>query len=343
MKIRNLFRWLNIVFCPLLLLAFAGCQIKRERSTIDADKSDRATPRILSTIAPIEVLVSAIGGDRIKSECLIVGELDPHSYQLVKGDREKMRRAHLVVYLGLGLEHGPSLAASLQSSANGVCLGEWMLAHHSNGILRSKGSLDPHIWMDIGLWSGFLEIICRQLTELMPQFGGEFQERTTKIRREFDDMHCQVRELMQRIPDEQRFLVTTHDAFRYFARAYLAGPCELDDASWKERVMSPEGLAPESQISLKQMQKTLEYLARHRVGVVFAESNVNHQSLAKIVQSARAKNVPVQLATKRLYGDTMPPYAIGPKGYRAYLEMIHYNAEIISTNIHQQVASAHRS
>ncbi len=190
--------------------------------------------------------------------------------------------------------------------------------------------------MDIALWSSFLEPICQELTRLLPHHGEEFQMRAQRIRQEFHETHARVREDMQRIPGDRRYLVTTHDAFRYFARAYLAEAHEMENEVWAQRVMSPEGLAPESQTSLQQMQRTLQYLMQHRVPVVFAESNVNHQSLSKIVQSARSKQLPLRLAKERIYGDTMPPYVVGPLGYRAYLEMIASNAKIILANLTPQ-------
>lgn len=309
--------------CTLL----AGCQHSAKPQEANPSRTD--TPLVLSTIAPVEVLVSAVGGSRIRSECLIAGELDPHSYQLAKGDREKFRRAELVFYNGLGLEHGPSLASSLASCSKAVSLGDWLATNRPEDILRTGGLPDPHMWMDVQLWSRFLDCICEHLTAIEPQFGEEFRHRTENLRAEFAQTHSQICNLIHQIPAGQRYLVTTHDAFSYFARAYLSEPAELALELWRHRVMSPEGLAPESQISLQQMQRTLRYLIDHKVEVVFAESNINYQSLMKITQAARAQNVPIEVAEQKLFGDAMPPYQLGPKGYREYLKMQMSNAQVI--------------
>lgn len=318
---------LHWICCFALIV---GCQNAPEFTKIPTGEE---IPTVLSTIAPIEVLVSAIGGSRIRSDCLIAGELDPHSYQLVKGDREKFRRAHLVFYNGLGLEHGPSLATSLTNCPQAISLGNWLETGHLHEILRSGNSPDPHLWMDVQLWGQFLPCVCHHLAKLAPKFADEFYQRAASLQAEFGQTHRQIRQLLHQVPPNRRYLVTTHDAFSYFARAYLSEDSELASGDWRRRVMAPEGLAPESQISLQQMQRTLQYLIDHKVAVVFAESNINFHSLRKIVEAARAQNVPIVLAEKKLYGDAMPPYQMGPLGYRAYLGMLVSNAQVICQSL----------
>lgn len=322
-------RSLLYLFQALTLGIAGGCQSSSPDHS-SADLTEQGNATVLSTIAPIEILVSAVGGDRVQSQCLITGELDPHSYQLVKGDQEKFRRAKLVFFSGLGLEHGPSLAASLSACPRAISLGRWLQITAPASILQTGDVPDPHLWMDISLWSKGLNLVCDELSRAFPDHMKEFRARTDRLLLEFHAMHERVCARLRSVRPDKRYLMTTHDAFRYFGRAYLAEPKELKDGSWQERIMSPEGLAPESQTSLQQMQRALNYLTEHRIGVVFAESNVNHQSLAKIVQAATASGVPVCLAREKLYGDSMPTYTMGPEGYRAYLKMIFSNADTIA-------------
>lgn len=325
-------RLLIYFFATLLLGITSGCQsASTDIAASRADVGEKAV--VLSTIAPIEVLVSAIAQDRLQSECLINGDLDPHSYQLVKGDREKFCRAKLVFYNGLGLEHGPSLAASLAACPRAISLGEWYKNSCPDEILQTKGGVDPHLWMDISLWSKGLKLICSELCSAFPDYSEEFCARTDQLLLKFHIMHEKVRARLQSIKSEKRYLMTTHDAFRYFGRAYLAEKGELKDGSWQKRIMSPEGLAPESQVSLQQMKRVLNYLKDHQLSVVFAESNVNQQSLAKIVQAAKSSGLSVYLAEEKLYGDAMPPYSKGSEGYNAYFKMIWSNAFVIARHL----------
>lgn len=310
------------------MIFLSGCSTSSSAPLHSKNKNGELYP-VLSTIAPVEILVSAIGGDKVNSECLITGELDPHSYQLVKGDREKFRRAKLIFYSGLGLEHDPSLAASLANSPQSVSVGCWLQKRSPHLILQSNGIPDPHVWMDIELWSQGLDLVCQKLSDALPQYKKEFFQRKNQLLISFQNMHKKVRSLIGKIPSHKRYLVTTHDAFRYFGRAYLAESSELCGEKWQERLMSPEGLAPESQISLQQMQSALKFITKHHVSHVFAESNVNQQSLAKIAQAAKAHGIDVTLAKEKLYGDSMPPYQVGNSGYHAYLTMIWSNAKTI--------------
>jgi manganese/zinc/iron transport system substrate-binding protein len=131
---------------------------------------------------------------------------------------------------------------------------------------------------------------------------------------------------MQKIPQEKRYLVTSHDAFAYFTRAYLALETEKQSEAWRKRFAAPEGLAPEGQLGIADLQKIVDYLREYRVNVVFPESNVSKDSLQKIVLACREKNQNIHFSPKPLYGDSM-----GAKGTPSgsYLGMIEHNARIL--------------
>ena len=131
---------------------------------------------------------------------------------------------------------------------------------------------------------------------------------------------------MQKLPDSRRYLVTSHDAFNYFTKAYLANDGEREQNNWVERFAAPEGLAPESQISSKDIQDILDYLNKYQIQTIFFESNVSKSSIRKIVDSGQQKGINVKIAEKPLFADAMGGEG---SGCETYLQMMEHNASSI--------------
>lgn len=283
--------------------------------------------KVLSTTAMIDDLVCQVAGGLADCLTLIHSELDPHSYQLVKGDDEKLSAAQLIFYNGLGLEHGPSLARYLKHNPKAISLGETL---NPALLLEVEGQLDPHIWMDISLWSQIIPGIVEALSRLDPAHASTYSENGKQLIEKMRLAHQRVWEEMQEIPDEKRYLVTSHDAFNYFARAYLAKKSETRFQEWSKRFAAPEGLAPDSQLSATDIQKIIDHLLTYRVSVLFPESNVSRDSIRKIVQAGREHGLNLTISDAPLYGDAMGrPGSDGD----SYLKMLEHNARVISHHL----------
>lgn len=286
--------------------------------------------RVLSTTVMVHDLVSAIGGDFVTSLPLIHGVLDPHSYQLVKGDDEKLHRAELVVYSGLGLEHGASLVHALQSHCNAIAVGDHIALHYPDSILQIDGIVDPHIWMDVELWSHAIDPIVEALSEIDPSLKGYFVSNANKLRSKMLAVHKSIFEKVQSLPKNRRYLITSHDAFNYFTRRYLASPEELKNNTWHKRFQAPEGLAPEGQLNPMDLQRIIEHMELYGVSVIFPESNVNPACIEKIVAAGNEKGIFVRISKEYLYGDAMK---LNESSTETYLETMSHNADIICSQI----------
>lgn len=309
-KLQGSAKWM-FVFLTLLLV-FVGCAPKAQ-----GEVAQKGRPFVLSTTAMIDDLVGKIGGDLIEHASLVREEMDPHSYELVKGDDEKIKRAALVIGNGLNLEHGASLRFQFEKHPNPLFIGEEIQKRAPEKILYARGELDPHLWMDISLWTVGVDPIVEALSAMDPEKEVVFRQRGEKLKKEMLQTHREVLELLSQIPEERRYLVTSHDAFRYFARAYLG------DA---ERCVAPEGLSPQGQLSFSDILRVIDQLVFHQIRVVFPESNVSRAALAKIVSSCSKKGHKVRISNQSLYGDAM-----GAKGSGAesYLEMMRHNARVL--------------
>lgn len=316
--------WKLIFILPFLVLGLTSCSsLGKEESQVPAGK---AKVKVLSTTAMIDNLVGEIGGERIEHSALIIGEIDPHGYELVKGDDEKIEAADIVFYNGLNLEHGASLRYKILKHPKAVGVGDYVLKMFPEKILKVGEEIDPHIWMDISIWQETIDPILEALIVVDPEGRIAYQENASKLREKMKLSHEKILGWMQGLPQEKRFLVTSHDAFGYFAKRYLATEEERISGEWQKRFAAPEGLAPDGQLSASDLHKIIEHLHSHQISVVFPESNVSRDSLRKIVLACKEKNAPIRFSTDALYGDSM-----GGRGEAAssYLGMIEHNAMIL--------------
>ena len=274
--------------------------------------------RVLSTIAQIGDLVSQIGGDRVQTAVLVRGELNPHSYELVKGDDEKIKGADLIFYNGLGLEHSVSVSAMIDDHPNHFAIGEAIGSLHPDKILWQGLTPDPHIWMDVSLWLECVDPIAAQLIQMDPEGESYYLDRAAVLKEEMAQADLAIFEMIQSIPDHKRYLVTSHDAFYYFARRYLASENEVD---WLHRFAAPEGLSPDGQLNPMDLQKIVDHLSAHQIEVLFPESNVSRDSIRKIAEAGKKLNLELRICQEVLYGDSL-------KG--GYLMAMKHNAKVIA-------------
>lgn len=322
------------IFCvfflgALLVVIIAACS-KQNGSSIKRGDSlsgwmeENGKIKVLSTVRMIDDLVGEIGKERVDRCTLIHGEIDPHSYEMVKGDDEKIGFAQVIFYNGLGLEHGASLFHRLQKHPNAMAVAEAVRNLYPEKILKRGGQVDPHVWMDISLWKETIDPIVAALTALAPRDGDFFHANGEALKERMIAVHDEIGQIMKEIPADKRYLVTSHDSFHYFARAYLAGP---EDDAWQQRFIAPEGLAPEAQISSADIQAVIDYLLHHHVNIVFSESNMSRDALRKIVEACGKNGLNVEIAQANLYSDAM-----GGQGTvtGTYLGMMRHNARIMA-------------
>lgn len=283
--------------------------------------------KVLCTTAMIADLVQNVGGEQVDVLTLIRGELNPHTYQLVKGDDEKLRFAQILFANGLGLEHGSSLQYQLKHNSHTVFLGDRIMEEEPSLMITLKGAIDPHIWMDVSIWKKCIPLIVDALGKQDEKNAELYLERGFKLEAGLNELHEEMKRLLREVPVEKRFLVTSHDAFNYFTRSYLSTEEEEINGGWQKRFAAPEGLSPDSQLSSSDIQHTVDFLFQHHISVIFPESNVSRDSINKIIEASREMGLEVRIADTYLYGDAM-----GCKGStgESYEKMVLHNAKTIA-------------
>lgn len=309
----------------VLFLLITSCSKNEDaNSFVDWVKSSD-TLKILATTPIIQDLVQKVGGKEVKVHAMIGSNQDPHSYEIVKGDGEKFGYADLVFANGLMLEHSGGMQYQLKHHKNVCLLGDELFKQFPGEIITVEGQLDPHIWMDVSLWSKCIDIVLEKLIEVDPQHKEMYEKNAKETKDEYTSVDLDIQEKMSKIPLDKRYLVTSHDAFNYFVRRYFATKEELENNSWRVRMQALQGLAPDEQISVLQIKEIVDHVCKYNIEVIFPETNLSRDSLEKVKEASGKRGCKIRLAKSTLYGDTL--------GGKTYLEMLSYDAKVLEDNL----------
>ncbi|AQT77350.1 metal ABC transporter solute-binding protein, Zn/Mn family [Chlamydia gallinacea] len=259
---------------------------------------------VLSTNRMLHDCVCRIVGDKVSPMVLINGSIDPHTYEMVKGDEDKIAVSRIIFCNGLGLEHTVSLRKHIEGNPRVVNIGSRLLNNNAFVPLEEDGVYDPHIWLDISIWREGVKEMAKALVEEFPQWAEEFTANALVLLEEMQLLDEWAKKCLLTIPEESRYLVSGHNAFSYFTRRYLASDQEVENNTWIKRCISPEGTSPEAQVSIRDIMLVAEYIQEHHVRVVFQEDTLNQDALKKII-SCLQKGHDVRLAKAPLYSDNV--------------------------------------
>lgn len=280
---------------------------------------------VLATTAMVGDLARRIGGDRIALEVLMGEGVDPHLYKPTREDVAKLLRAGLVLYSGLLLE-GKMTDAFTRIARTGrpvVAVAESLPREALLAAEGAEGHPDPHVWMDVSLWSQVATRIAQQLKETDPAGAATYDANLAALRQELEALDGWARQAIASIPAPQRVLVTAHDAFNYFSRRYGI------------EVMGIQGLSTESEAGLRRIEELVGILVERRIPAVFVESSVSDRNVRALVEGAAARGHRVVIGGE-LFSDAMG----APGSYEGtYPGMIDHNVTVITRALGGQAPS----
>lgn len=310
-------QFLALVFTAVLV---AGCNSESPPQSADAPL------KVVATTGMVADLVRAVGGSRVTVTALMGPGVDPHLYKPTRNDMQLLMDADLVFYNGLHLE-GRMTETLEQLHKPGkpvVAVSDGLDPERLRHPPESPDVHDPHVWMDVELWSQGISPVVDALAGRAPTFAAEFQDRGQAYQQKLTALDARVRQIIAGIPESQRLLVTSHDAFGYFGRAY-----ELE-------VHSVLGVTTDSEAAVNDINQLVDLVVRRKLPAVFIESSVNQKSLQALVEGAASRGVKVQLAGP-LYSDALGP-ADGPAA--DYAGMIETNARKMAAALSPDATSA---
>lgn len=306
--VRSKITLLSIVIVALSVFISACSSSQAETD----QEAENPKIQIVATIAQIAEPMSIIGGERVTVSSLMGPGVDPHLYNATQGDIQKLQDSDIVLYNGLHLEGNMGeIFEQMRKSKPAVAIAESIA--ESELLQDETGAVDPHVWFDIPLWKKALDHATQQLADYSPNDAEYFQANKEQYFAQLEALHQETQQSLLSIETDKRVLVTAHDAFGYFGRAY------------DMRVVGLQGLSTEDEIGLSDMNQTIQLLLEHEIPAVFVESSINQDSIQAVIEGASAQGLQVKLGGE-LYSDAM-----GEAGTTegTYLGMYRHNVETI--------------
>lgn len=254
-----------------------------------------AEVRVVATTTVVADLVRQVGGERVSVESLMADGVDPHSYRATPRDADRLLRADVIVASGLHLEGKlAQLLERLSRRRNVVAVAE--AVPEAKLLPIGNGLFDPHVWFDAALWSHCPAVVAEALAKLDAAGAAGYQQRAEAYAARLQRLDAEVRARLAGIPAARRVLITAHDAFRYFGRAYGL------------EVVGVQGTSTESEAGLADMNRLVELVVSRGIPAVFVETSVADRNVTALREGAAARGQQLSLGG-RLYSD-----ALGPAG-----------------------------
>jgi len=268
--------WLGLV--AVALLAFPGVAWGKP-------------PRVVATTTVVADLVRQVAGDRVEVDCLMAPGIDPHSYKATPRDADRLARADLIVASGLHLEG--KLAELLERLSRRVPVVSVADSLPINRLLDAGAGLhDPHVWFDAGLWSLCAPVLADRLAALDSAHADDYHKSAESYAARLVALDGELRERIATVPKERRVMVTAHDAFRYFGRAYDV------------EVVGIQGTSTEAEAGLGDINRLVDLVVTRKIPAVFVETSVSDRNVTALREGARSRGHGVELGG-RLYSDSL--------------------------------------
>lgn len=287
--------------------------------------------RVVTTTAMVADTLREVGGACADVVHLMGPGIDPHLYRASAGDVDRLGRAQLIVHNGLGLEGqlgavldrlGSRVPTLALAEAAAEASAEAADAALLEGEDAYAGRADPHLWLDAELWSHAAAAAADAIAELRPDCSDAVRARAAAHAERLRALDAWATASVASVPEARRTLVTSHDAFRYFGRAYGLA------------VHGVEGISTESEASIADIRATADLVLDTGVPAIFVESTISPRTIEAVLAAARDRGGEVAIGGS-LYGDAM-----GEAGTRegTLIGMLRHNVITIVTALGGEVA-----
>jgi len=224
-------------------------------------------------------LVKQVGGDRVDVTGLMGPGVDPHLYKASASDVTKLQSADVIFYSGLFLE------GKMEEVFTRMTKGGKRVYPVTDAIPREKllhpatfaGHADPHVWFEVPMWAQCVDVVVKGLSDARAADREYFTQRGEEAKKRMAELHDWAVKRAEELPKEKRVLITSHDAFSYFGRAYGF------------QVVGLQGISTVTESSLADMSKMVEFIKKNDVKAIFIESSVPPNTIKRISEDAGVK------------------------------------------------------
>lgn len=250
-----------------------------------------AALEVVCTTGMVADLVRGVAGERAKVTTLISDGVDPHLYKPTRDDVARLLKADVIFYSGLHLEgRMEATFEKMRQRGKSVCAVTSSIP--SEKLLKENNAEDPHVWMDPIVWAGCIEAVEKTLTQADPEGREIFQINATRYRASLEAVSEWIRSVIATIPEEQRILITAHDAFQYYGRATGL------------QVMGLQGLSTESEAGVADINRIVDEIVKRQIPAVFFESTLSEKNIRAVIEGAAARGHTVKPGGM-LYSDSL--------------------------------------
>jgi manganese/zinc/iron transport system substrate-binding protein len=277
-----------------------------------ANYAGRYPIQVVCTTGMVADLVRNIGSEHVQVTSLMGAGVDPHLFTASPADVGQLGRADIILYSGLHLEGKMTeLFERMSERKPTVAVAERIAADKI--ISDESGAHDPHVWFDVSLWSEAAAATADALAAFDPPHAAAYQENLKKYQSRLTDLHEYARAQIDAIPSDRRALVTAHDAFHYFGRAYGI------------EVRGIQGISTTSEAGVRQVRELVDYLVERKIKAVFVETSVSDANVRSLLEGAAARGHTVVI------GGTLFSDAMGDEGtpQGTYEGMVRHNVDTI--------------
>lgn len=305
---------IKLKYLSLILIAFflLNCSEEKPKENI----KDTTKLQVTSTTGMITDALKKIAGDKIELIATICGPgIDPHSYIPTTKDIVNINKSDLIIFNGLNLEAKMGDILGSQGKDKAFAIGEAIPKDSliNNSVKSDILDYDPHVWNNPMLWIYSLNMLVDILVQKDPVNEEFYRQNGKKYIDEVIQAYKYAKDKYAQIPQNQRVLISEHDAFQYFAKAY------------DFQVMSVLGMNTDSEAGIKVIQELSDYVVKNKVKSAFIETIINHRGIQALQNSVKSKNWDLKIAEKPLYSDALgqqPPTD-------TFVGIIIYNADVI--------------
>ena len=256
--------------------------------------------KVVATTTQAADAVRILAGDLVDLTALMGAGVDPHLYQPTEANIRAMNEADLVIYSGLSLEGQFDEVFQALGERNiriyamsdpvkeaGFIIGGFNLSEELQDVD------DPHYWFDPRNWSDSVMGIAEALSEEDPRNAETYLTNAQAYQQDLQALYIWALEAMSQVPDSQRVLVTSHDAFNYFGDAF----------GWEVRGL--QGLSTEDEAGVGDVQSIVEFVIENEIPVMFVESSVPPDAIESVQEAAQAQGFDVGIGVRELFSDAM--------------------------------------
>ena len=235
--------------------------------------------KVVCTTGLVADLVKNVGGEHVEVVALMGPGVDPHLYKATASDITRLQRADVIFYSGLLLEGKlADLFAKLARRQRFVYpVAESIPESDLLEPPEFQGHYDPHVWFDVPLWSKCVETVRDGLAEFAPARAADFRKNAADYQARLVKLHDWATAKARELPAAARVLVTSHDAYNYFGRAYGF------------QVIGLQGISTVTEAGSADMVKLVDFIKQHKVQAIFVETSVPHATIERISKDAGVK------------------------------------------------------